>query len=99
MWVTPEQIEQAKQMDLLTYLRSYEPNNLKKISIRDNGLSPESLAKADKLQEKQNELAQKRNELDKKYPMYGYKNHKGYPTKKHIEAINKYGLIEGYRKT
>lgn len=38
-------------------------------------------------------------ELDKKYPMYGYKNHKGYPTKAHIEAINKYGLIEGYRKT
>ena len=38
-------------------------------------------------------------ELDKKYPEYGYKNHKGYPTKKHIEAINKYGLIDGYRKT
>jgi ribonuclease HII len=38
-------------------------------------------------------------ELDKKYPMYGYGKHKGYPTKKHIEAINKYGLIEGYRKT
>ena len=38
-------------------------------------------------------------ELDKKYPMYGYKNHKGYPTKKHLEALNKYGLIEGYRKT
>lgn len=38
-------------------------------------------------------------ELDKKYPMYGFKKHKGYPTKKHIEAINKYGLIEGYRKT
>lgn len=38
-------------------------------------------------------------ELDKKYPMYGYKNHKGYPTKKHIEAIYKYGLIDGYRKT
>ncbi len=36
-------------------------------------------------------------ELDKKYPMYEYKNHKGYPTKKHIEAIRKYGLIEGYR--
>ena len=32
MWVTPEQIEKAKQMDLLTYLQSYEPNNLKKIS-------------------------------------------------------------------
>ncbi len=38
-------------------------------------------------------------ELDKKYPMYGYKDHKGYPTKKHIEAINKYGLVDGYRKT
>lgn len=38
-------------------------------------------------------------ELDLKYPMYGYKSHKGYPTKKHIEAINKYGLIDGYRKT
>lgn len=38
-------------------------------------------------------------ELDKKYPMYGYKKHKGYPTKSHIEAINKYGLIDGYRKT
>lgn len=38
-------------------------------------------------------------ELDKKYPMYGFASHKGYPTKKHVEAINKYGLIEGYRKT
>lgn len=38
-------------------------------------------------------------ELDEKYPQYGFGSHKGYPTKKHIEAINKYGLIEGYRKT
>lgn len=38
-------------------------------------------------------------ELDKKYPEYGFKFHKGYPTKKHLEAINKYGLVEGYRKT
>ena len=38
-------------------------------------------------------------ELEKKYPQYGYKDHKGYPTKKHLEAIQKYGLIEGYRKT
>ena len=38
-------------------------------------------------------------ELDKKYPEYGFKSHKGYPTKKHIESINKYVLIEGYRKT
>ena len=38
-------------------------------------------------------------ELDKVYPMYGFNKHKGYPTKKHIEAIKEYGLIEGYRKT
>ncbi len=38
-------------------------------------------------------------DLDKYYPMYGYGKHKGYPTKSHLEAINKYGLIEGYRKT
>ncbi|MBE6139776.1 MAG: ribonuclease HII [Firmicutes bacterium] len=38
-------------------------------------------------------------ELDEKYPMYGFNKHKGYPTKKHIEAINTYGLIEGYRKS
>ncbi len=38
-------------------------------------------------------------ELDKKYPMYGFAAHKGYPTKKHLEAIEKYGLIDGYRKS
>ena len=38
-------------------------------------------------------------EIDKKYPEYGFKNHKGYPTKKHLEAIDKYGLIKGYRLT
>ena len=38
-------------------------------------------------------------QLDEKYPLYGFKNHKGYPTKKHLEAIKKYGLIEGYRKS
>lgn len=39
-------------------------------------------------------------ELDKKYPDYGFAKHKGYGTKKHIEAIEKYGPIEGvHRKT
>ena len=38
-------------------------------------------------------------ELDKEYPQYGFAKHKGYPTKAHVEAINKYGLIDGYRKT
>lgn len=37
--------------------------------------------------------------LDKKYPMYGFKDHKGYPTKKHVDAIYKYGIIEKHRKS
>ena len=36
-------------------------------------------------------------ELDKLHPEYGFASHKGYPTKKHIEAIHKYGIFEGYR--
>ena len=31
MWVTPEQIENAKQIDLLSYLESTDPDNLQKI--------------------------------------------------------------------
>lgn len=38
-------------------------------------------------------------ELDKKYPMYDFKSNKGYPTKKHFEAIEKYGIIDEHRKT
>lgn len=38
-------------------------------------------------------------ELDKEYPEYGFARHKGYPTKAHLEVIEKYGLIPGYRKT
>ena len=38
-------------------------------------------------------------ELDKKYPMYGFKDNAGYQTKKHIEAIEKYGIIDEHRKT
>lgn len=38
-------------------------------------------------------------EIDKKYPLYGFGSHKGYPTKKHIEALKEYGVIKGYRRT
>ena len=38
-------------------------------------------------------------ELDKKYPMYDFKNNVGYPTKKHLEAIEKYGIIKEHRKS
>lgn len=35
--------------------------------------------------------------LDKLYPEYGFKDHKGYPTKKHLEALKKYGALSNYR--
>lgn len=38
-------------------------------------------------------------ELDKKYPMYDFKNNKGYPTKTHLEAIKKYGIIPEHRQS
>lgn len=36
---------------------------------------------------------------DEVYPQYGFINHKGYGTAKHIEAIKKYGLTPIHRKT
>ena len=38
-------------------------------------------------------------ELDEKYPMYNFKKNKGYGTKEHIEAINKYGVLESHRRS
>lgn len=38
-------------------------------------------------------------EIDKMHPEYEFKKHKGYPTKKHLELIEKYGIIDGYRRT
>ena len=36
-------------------------------------------------------------ELDDLYPMYGFKKHKGYPTKFHLEMLEKYGPLDNYR--
>ncbi len=38
-------------------------------------------------------------ELDKEHPEYDFKHNKGYGTKKHIEAIYKYGVLKEHRKT
>lgn len=37
-------------------------------------------------------------ELDKKYPEYGFKDHKGYGTAKHMEALKKCGPIKGVHR-
>ena len=38
-------------------------------------------------------------ELDKEHPEYDFKHNKGYGTKKHIDAIEKYGILKEHRKT
>ncbi len=37
--------------------------------------------------------------MDIKYPNYGFKHHKGYCTKEHLEALEKYGPCEIHRKS
>jgi len=37
--------------------------------------------------------------FDKVYPEYGFKNHKGYGTREHIEALKNYGICPIHRKT
>ena len=38
-------------------------------------------------------------DLDKIHPEYEFAKHKGYPTKRHIELLQKYGPLENYRFT
>ncbi len=37
-------------------------------------------------------------ELDKKYPLYDFKENKGYGTKKHLDALKEYGYIKGVHR-
>lgn len=37
-------------------------------------------------------------ELDKKFPQYDWKNNKGYMTKAHLDAVDKFGLTKYHRK-
>ena len=36
-------------------------------------------------------------EIDREYPQYNFKKHKGYGTKEHTEAILKYGMCPIHR--
>ena len=38
-------------------------------------------------------------ELDEKFPMYDFKKNKGYPTKKHLAAIEEYGVLPEHRRS
>lgn len=38
-------------------------------------------------------------ELDSRYPGYGFARHKGYPTKTHLEAIRRFGILPVHRRS
>ena len=38
-------------------------------------------------------------ELDKEYPQYEFKKHKGYVTKRHLELLNEHGVSPVHRKS
>jgi ribonuclease HII len=38
-------------------------------------------------------------EYDEQYPKYGFKRHKGYPTKEHLHALELYGALDIHRKS
>ncbi len=38
-------------------------------------------------------------DLSTAYPKYGFEKHKGYPTKLHLEALHKYGVLDIHRKS
>lgn len=37
--------------------------------------------------------------LDAQHPEYGFAAHKGYPTKRHLEALSRYGVLDGHRRS
>lgn len=37
--------------------------------------------------------------LDEKFPLYGFAQHKGYPTKLHIKRLNKHGPCKAHRRS
>ena len=39
------------------------------------------------------------NTIHEEFPMYNWKQNKGYPTKEHREAIKKYGITKYHRKS
>ncbi|MCF7794561.1 MAG: ribonuclease HII [Candidatus Cloacimonetes bacterium] len=38
-------------------------------------------------------------DLHEKYPQYGFISNKGYPTKKHLQALEKFGVLDCHRKS
>jgi ribonuclease HII len=64
--------------------------------IRGDGLVPEIMAASILAKTYRDDLMRA---YAKKYPLYGFEKHKGYPTRAHQEALKKYGPSEVHRRS
>jgi len=74
---------------------SFDLNNYKSI-IKGDSLSISIAAASIVAKVTRDEMMYK---LDKLHPEYNFRNNKGYGTKKHIEAIKKYGILDSHRRS
>lgn len=83
------------KLDLI--LTDYMPltfNNLKAIPIVKGDSKARCIAAASILAKVTRDEIM--DEYDKLYPEYNFKKNKGYPTKEHLEKLEKYGVIKGF---
>ena len=90
-------MEKKTAKDIIDTMREKEIKNIRNYKVIV-GLQELAIL-LDEAKMLSNEIATFIDELDEKFPEYGFKNHKGYPTKAHLEAIKKYGLLDNYRFT
>jgi len=69
-----------------------EFNNIQKEALIKGDAKSMNIAAASILAKVTRDLIM--DELDEKYPQYEFKKHKGYPTKRHLELLEKYGPIK-----
>jgi ribonuclease HII len=72
------------------------PKERQRTIVKGDSLSA-SIAAASILAKTKRDLIMK--ESAHMYPMYEFETHKGYPTKRHIELIQQWGLSEIHRKS
>ncbi len=85
------------QIDLiLTDAMPLKFNDLKAIAIIKGDAKSKNIAAASIIAKVTRDKMME--EYDKQYPQYDLKHNKGYGTKKHLEALDKYGPIKGFHR-
>ena len=77
------------------YIKNFNRKNQK--AVKDGDTICASIAAASIIAKVYRDRLMKK--LARKYPLYGFRKHKGYGTKRHQEAIKKYGLSKVHRSS